>query len=40
MAFLFYYGASIWRSMPVFSWFVEQLMRDGIVKMALPGEIH
>jgi choline-glycine betaine transporter len=40
MAFLFCCGASMWLSMPIFSWFVEQLMRNGMVKMALLGEIH
>ena len=38
MAFLFCFGASIWLSMPVFSWFVEQLMHNGMVKMVLLAE--
>jgi hypothetical protein len=40
MPFLFCYRESIWRSMLVFSWFVEQLMRNEIVKMVLLSEIH
>jgi hypothetical protein len=40
MPFLFYYGESIRRSMPVFSWFVEQLMHNGIAKMGLLAGIH
>jgi hypothetical protein len=40
LPFLFYYVASILRSMPVISWFVQQFMHDGIVKMVLLAEIH
>jgi hypothetical protein len=39
MPFLFCCGWSILLSMPVFSWFVERLMHNGIVKMGLLAEI-